>query len=178
MHEILMSGFGGQGVLSMGVLLTHAGMLERKQVSWMPAYGAEMRGGTANCSVVLSDDPIGSPVVVEPTIFVAMNAPSLERFIGQVATGGLVLVNSSMIDIEVERDDVKVIKVPANKVASDLGSERVANMVLLGALVEATGVVKPASLVESLKVALPAHRHNLIPANEKALEKGAKYAKQ
>lgn len=173
-----MAGFGGQGVLSMGSLLAYAGMLEGKQVTWMPAYGAEQRGGTANCSVIVSDKPIGSPVVVEPTELIVMNRPSLDKFISRVKPGGLVFINVSLVTQKVERSDVTIFEIPATGVALSLGSDRVANMVVLGAYIEATKAVAMTSVIESLKKALPVHRHNLIPMNEKALEKGAGFARK
>lgn len=176
-HEIVIAGFGGQGVLSMGTLLAYAGMLEGKHVSWMPSYGPEQRGGTANCSVVLSGEPIGSPIVTEPTALIAMNKPSLDKFEKRVKTGGLVLVNTSMVDTKVSRTDVTVIEVPANRVASEIGSDRIANMVVLGAFIARTGAVQMRSVVESLKKALPPHRHSLIPLNEQALLRGAEFAR-
>lgn len=176
-HEVLMAGFGGQGVMSMGTLLAYAAMLEGKQVSWLPSYGPEQRGGTANCSVVISDRPVGSPVVTEPMTLFVLNKPSLARFEPKVRPGGLILVNTSLIDTKVQRKDVRVIEIPANDIARELGEDRVANMVLLGAFIEAVGLVSLKSVTESLKKALPPHRHNLIPLNEKALERGRALAR-
>jgi 2-oxoglutarate ferredoxin oxidoreductase subunit gamma len=176
-YEILMAGFGGQGVLSMGTLLAYAGMLEGKQVSWIPAYGPEQRGGTANCSVVLSDKPVASPIVTEPAYLVIMNRPSLDKFENKVLPGGTIFVNTSMVDKRVQRNDVNIVEVPANKVATELGSDRVANMVVLGAFIAETKAVGLESVVESLKKALPARRHNLIPLNEEALKRGAEFAR-
>lgn len=177
MHEILMAGFGGQGIMLMGTLLAYAGMIDRKHVTWMPSYGPEQRGGTANCAVVISDDPVGSPVVTEPTTLIVMNRPSLDKFEAKVRAGGLILVNSSMVDTRVTRKDVTVIEIPANGIARELGSDRVANMVMLGAFLGRTGAVRMESVVESLRKALPPHRHNLIPLNEQALTKGADFAR-
>ncbi|HEY3316541.1 MAG TPA: 2-oxoacid:acceptor oxidoreductase family protein [Bacillota bacterium] len=172
--ECIFAGFGGQGVMMMGQLLTYAaGMVEGKKVSYMPAYGPEMRGGTANCTVVISDESVGSPVVTDPNAVVAMNQPSLEKFEPMLKEGGVLIVNSSLIGIKAKRSDVRVYYVPANEIATGLGNDRVANMVALGALVEATEAVKMDSIVESLKKALPPHRHNLIPLNKEALERGA-----
>ncbi len=171
-HEVLMAGFGGQGVMSMGTLLAYAAMLEGKHVSWMPSYGPEQRGGTANCAVVVSDKPVGSPVVTEPMTLFVLNKPSLAKFESKVRPGGLILVNTSLIDTKVQRTDVRVIEIPANDIARELGEDRVANMVLLGAFIEATGLVSIRSVTESLKKALPPHRHNLIPVNEQALDRG------
>lgn len=177
LHEVVMAGFGGQGILSMGQLLTYAGMAEQKEVSWIPSYGPEMRGGTANCSVVISETPISSPMVTEPSALVIMNLPSLDKFINTVKPGGVVVINSSLVDKKVERTDIKVVEVPANEIAGELGNDKIASIVILGALVELTGMVKMESVVESLKKVLPPRRHKLIPVNQAALEKGAEYAR-
>ncbi|MDK2887598.1 MAG: 2-oxoglutarate ferredoxin oxidoreductase subunit gamma [Thermoanaerobacter sp.] len=174
MYEaILIAGFGGQGVLSTGQLLAYAGMLEGKHVSWIPSYGPEMRGGTANCGVTISDSPISSPVVSEPTSLIVMNRPSLEKFEESVVPGGLLLVNSSLIDIKATRKDIRVYYIPANELAEELGDARVAGNVILGALLELTGVVSLDAVERSLREVLPAHRHKLIPLNRRALETGA-----
>lgn len=175
---ILIAGFGGQGVLSTGQLLAYAGMIEDKYVAWIPSYGPEMRGGTANCGVSVSDNPISSPVVSEPTVLIAMNRPSLEKFEPHVESGGIIMVNSSLIDIKVKRDDVRVLYVPANDLAEEMGNAKVANNIILGALIEMTGVVSKESVVESLKEVLPPRRHNLIEINSKAIEKGMELARQ
>jgi len=177
LHEIIMAGFGGQGILSMGQLLTYAGMIEGKEVSWLPSYGPEMRGGTANCAVTVSDIPISSPVVTEPTAVIIMNKPSLAKFEPTIKPGGYVLINSSLVDLKAKRTDVKAYEIPANEIAESLGNARVAGNVMLGALLELTGVVSIDSVVESLKKVLPEHRHKLIPLNRQALEKGAEFVK-
>ncbi|QNO16185.1 2-oxoacid:acceptor oxidoreductase family protein [Alkalicella caledoniensis] len=177
MIDMILAGFGGQGVMSMGQLVAYSGMIEGKEVSWMPSYGPEMRGGTANCTVVVSEDPIGSPVVVEPQVVVAMNLPSLDKFESMVKPGGVLIINSSLINRTSERDDITVIEVPANEIANELGNARVANMVVLGTVIGQTNVVTKESVIESLKKVLPEHRHNLIPMNESAIDKGAAYAK-
>lgn len=169
---ILIAGFGGQGVLSTGQLLAYAGMLEDKYVAWIPSYGPEMRGGTANCGVTVSDTPISSPVVSEPTVLIVMNRPSLEKFESWVVPGGIILVNSSLIDLKVRRDDVKDIYIPANDMAEEMGNGKVANNIILGSLIEMTGVVSLDSVIESLRKVLPPRRHNLIEINRQALEKG------
>lgn len=175
LHEVIMAGFGGQGILSMGQLLTYAGMVEDKNVAWIPSYGPEMRGGTANCGITVSDTEISSPVVTNPTAVIIMNGPSLSKFVPLVKAGGLVLVNSSLVDEKVTRGDVTVIEIPANKVAEELGNARVAGMVMLGALITATKMVSFDSVEESLRNVLPPHRHKLIPLNREALEKGATF---
>lgn len=170
---ILIAGFGGQGVLSTGQLLANAGMIEGRHVAWIPSYGPEMRGGTANCGVTISDQPISSPVVSEPTVLIVMNRPSLEKFEKSVVPGGAVFINSSLIDIKANRRDVRVFYIPANDMAEELGNARVANNIILGALIELTGVVTPEAVEKSLLEVLPEHHHKTIPLNLKALESGA-----
>lgn len=173
MKQLLIAGFGGQGVLSMGQLLAYGGMLEDKEVAWIPSYGPEMRGGTANCSVSISDQVISSPVVTEPDILIAMNRPSLEKFEAMVKPGGIILVNSSLIDVPVKRQDVQVYYIPVVEKANDLGDTRVANMVMLGALMQIDPLVSGESIMESLKKILPESKHHLLSLNEKALNTGS-----
>ncbi len=175
MTEIIIAGFGGQGVLVMGQLLAHAGMLEKKKVTWYPSYGPEQRGGTCNCSVVISDKEIGSPIVVEPDAAIIMNRPSLDRFEPLIKRGGLLVYNSTLIDRDVERTDLRVIAVPANEIADELGSARTANMVTLGAFLEAANVVRVESIIESLSHVLSERHRGLIPLNVQALERGRAY---
>jgi 2-oxoglutarate ferredoxin oxidoreductase subunit gamma len=132
-RDVIMAGFGGQGILLIGKMLAYAGMHAGKEVSWLPSYGPEMRGGTCNCTVVISDKPVGSPVIRSPRAVVAMNLPSLEKFEPDLREGGLLLINSSLISRGPERDDVTVVEVPANEIATELGNPRGANMVALGA---------------------------------------------
>jgi len=176
-EEIIMAGFGGQGVMSIGKLLSYAGMKRGKEVSWMPSYGPEMRGGTANCTVIVSDKKIPSPLSSNPNSIIVMNLPSLDKFAPQVKSGGTIFVNSSLIDKEVERDDVEVIKIPANDIANDLGNSKAANMAMLGAYIGQTGLLDLEIVQESLKNVLPERRHGLIPINEKALDKGNELVK-
>jgi 2-oxoglutarate ferredoxin oxidoreductase subunit gamma len=178
LHETILAGFGGQGVMLAGQLLAYAGMLEGKHVSWYPSYGPEMRGGTANCTVVVSDQEVGSPVVGQPSALIAMNLPSLTRFEETVKSGGHLLYNSSLIEKAPERPDVTVVAVPANRIAEELGDRRVANMVMLGALLALTEAVKVASVVDSLRKTLPPRRQELIPLNEQALQRGMEIAAQ
>jgi 2-oxoglutarate ferredoxin oxidoreductase subunit gamma len=178
MEQILIAGFGGQGILSTGMLLAHAGMLEDKQVAWIPSYGPEMRGGTANCGITIANEEISSPLVTEPTTLIVMNRPSLEKFEKEVVSGGRILINSSLVDYDVKRDDVLVMKIPANKLAEEIGNLRVANNIILGALIKLTSIVTIDSVVESLKAVLPPRRHNMIPANREALERGFQFAEQ
>lgn len=176
-HEVIMAGFGGQGIMLIGTLLTYAGKEEGKSVSWLPSYGPEMRGGTANCAVCVSDESIASPVVVEPTSALVMNGPSFHKFYPSVAPGGLIVVNSSLVDSEYTRDDVKVITVAANDEAKKLGSDRVANMVCLGALLGAVDIVSLDTVKRMLPQLISQRHHNLIPLNEEALSLGYDLAK-
>lgn len=172
-EELVIAGFGGQGVMIMGQLLSYAGMHEGKNVSWIPSYGPEMRGGTANCSVVVSDEQIGSPIVSEPTTAIVMNRPSLDKFEPIVRPGGVLIYNSSLIDRAPERPDIRVIAVPANELALELGSDKVANMVVLGAYLAATGAVSAQAVKDCLAEVIPARRRDLIPLNIEALARGA-----
>jgi len=168
--RVITAGFGGQGVLMFGVGLAQAGMQAGYQVSWLPSYGPEMRGGTANCNVNLSEERIGSPLVSRPNVLVAMNLPSLDKFEKKVEPGGLIMYNSSLIDRQVERTDVEAVPVPATETADSLGNTRVANMVMLGAYIEYTGVLTEKNVTEALPVFIK--RKNLIPLNEQAIRKG------
>ncbi|MGI6648740.1 MAG: 2-oxoacid:acceptor oxidoreductase family protein [Bacillota bacterium] len=174
---ILLAGFGGQGVLSMGQFLASAGMVEENEVSWIPSYGPEMRGGTANCLVTISQEEIDSPVFEFPDAAIIMNRPSLERFEKQVRAGGVLIVNASLVDLAPQRKDVQAFLVPANELSSQLGNSKVANMVMLGALIEVTKVVKIDSVIECLKSVLPDAKHHLLPLNRNALEVGAEYVR-
>lgn len=176
-ERVVMAGFGGQGVMSMGQLLTYAGMIENKNVSWLPSYGPEMRGGTANCNVMVSDSPIGSPIVTEATAAIVMNLPSLDKFEDDVVEGGNLLINSSLIEKKAKRDDLNKYYIPANELAVELGNAKVANMVMLGAYLELTKAVKIESIVEALKKVFGESKSHLIPINKKALEKGAEAVK-
>ncbi len=170
---VIIAGFGGQGVLLTGYLLAHAGMMEGKHVAWIPSYGPEMRGGVARCSVTVSAREISSPLVEEPDAVMAFNRPSLDKYEPTLIKGGSLYINSSLIDRRHERDDVKVYYIAANEIAESLGNLRVANLVMLGALVKSTGVVSMESILEAPRYVLPEHRHKLIPLNQKALELGA-----
>lgn len=178
-EKVICAGFGGQGVMSMGQLLTYSGMVEGKQVSWLPSYGPEMRGGTANCNVMVSDKMIGSPIITnDATCAIVMNLPSLDKFEKDVVADGLVLVNSSLIEKKVARTDVKAVYIPANEVANELGNARVANMVMLGAYIELNNPVALETVKETLKKLFGASKSHLIPVNEEALEKGAALARE
>ncbi|WP_378954685.1 2-oxoacid:acceptor oxidoreductase family protein [Pelosinus sp. sgz500959] len=170
-QEMIIAGFGGQGVLVMGQILTYAGMLEDKQVSWIPSYGPEMRGGTANCSVIISSEPIGSPIVYEPTAAVVMNLQSFDKFESMVQPQGILIVNSSLINKETKRDDIKAYGVPVSEIASELGNPKMANMVALGALIAATGVVERESLFKAFAKKFVS-KPQLLKANQEAIQRG------
>lgn len=177
-ERLAIAGFGGQGVMAMGQLLTYAGMIEEKHVSWLPSYGPEMRGGTANCSVVISTEAVGSPVVVSASTAIVMNKPSLDKFEPIVVKGGKLFINSSLIDRKSSRDDISVYYVPANEIAEKLGNMRVANMVMLGAYIEATKIVKMESVLEAFTKVFGEKKAKLIPINKEALEKGAEAVRE
>ncbi len=173
LFETIFSGFGGQGVLSMGKLLAYSAMKEGKEVSWMPSYGPEMRGGTANCMVNISDEPISSPVVNEYDVVVVLNLPSLKKFESHVKKGGLLLWESSTIKFPPTRTDIQIVALPAvDKANTELKNVKVMNMIILGALVKLKHLVKPESLIIALKETLPVRHHNLIPLNQQAIELG------
>ena len=134
--QILIAGFGGQGILFSGKFLAYKGLLEDYQVSWLPSYGPEMRGGTANCNVIISETPVGSPIITAPDVLIAMNTPSLQKYVDTVVSGGQIYVDSSLIDVKVERDDVEVFYIPATQMAKDEGITTLANMVIVGHLLE------------------------------------------
>lgn len=175
-HEILCAGFGGQGVLLIGRLATYAGMLAGQAVSWMPAYGPEMRGGTASCSVIISDEAIGSPVVTQPTALVAMNKPSLHKFEDTVQPGGVIIVNQSLIDDTVTRDDVRVYYVPLNELALESGNARYANMIALGALIGTADMVPLAAVRETL-VKNFAKKPEVVEPNMQAVMRGVQFVR-
>jgi 2-oxoglutarate ferredoxin oxidoreductase subunit gamma len=170
--KVIMAGFGGQGVVLMGTLLAYSAMIEGKHTTFFPSYGAEMRGGTANCSVIVSDDEISSPVVTQPDCVVAMNIASLDKFESRVKPGGVIFLNSSLIDRKVGRGDVEEVRIPANEMAEDLGSSKAANMVMLGGVLKKTGAVEVESAVKSLSSVLSERAMALLDINKKALRKG------
>jgi 2-oxoisovalerate ferredoxin oxidoreductase beta subunit len=169
--RVKIAGFGGQGVMLMGIILSSAGMLARRQVSWIPSYGPEMRGGTANCSVSIGEDEIGSPIVTAPTTLVAMNGPSLERFGGDVVPGGMIYYNSSMIGEPDKRPDVTYVAVPANEIADRLGNPKVANMVVLGAMLAAGCPVSRQAVMTALSDVVKS-QPELLELNRRAIEAG------
>jgi 2-oxoglutarate ferredoxin oxidoreductase subunit gamma len=175
MHqEVIMAGTGGQGIMIMGQILAHAAVIEDKNVVWFPSYGPETRGGTADCTVIISSDEIGSPVTASPDTLIALGQPMLDKFISSVKREGVILVNSSLAEPPKDREDCKIVCIRANDIASELGNLRIANMVMLGAFL---ALVKPVALDSARKAlpeVLPPRRHDLIPLNDCALECGAK----
>ena len=174
--QMIFAGFGGQGVLLMGQLIAYAGMVMGKEVSWMPSYGPEMRGGSANCSVVVSDEPVGSPRVEDADVVVAMNKPSLAVFEKSVVPGGLLIYNSSLIDVQPTRTDIRVAAIPANDIAAELGSAKVTNMVMLGALYGAADMplTKESQMEAIRKNGKPA----FVESNLNCFERGFKAASE
>ena len=171
-HQILIAGFGGQGVLFAGKFLAYKGMVEDKNISWLPSYGPEMRGGTANCSVVLSDMPVGSPIITNPDVLVAMNLPSLQKFVDAVVPGGKIILDSTLIDVKVERDDIEVFYVPATQMAKDAGFATLSNMILTGKVLKEIDIVSYEGNRETLESFIPAKKAGLIDMNLKALQIG------
>ena len=171
-EEVIFAGFGGQGVLSMGKLLAYAGMMQGRNVSWLPSYGPEMRGGTANCSVIVSDELVGSPVVTDADTLVVMNRPSLEKFESWVKPGGIILVNSSLIDLKVSRSDVKSYYFPVNDIAAECGSLKAANMVMLGVYIRLREFLKEDELLKAFTKVFGEGKKDLLPLNRKAVAAG------
>jgi len=170
--SIVISGFGGQGVLFAGQLLAYAGMDNGKHVTWIPSYGPEMRGGTANCTVIVSDEPIGAPIVAQPDVAVVLNLPSFEKYEGLVKPGGLLVVNSSLVNAACLRDDIEVVTVPANEIAEELGSVKMMNMAAIGALLAKRPFLTFPQIQQTLKDHLPAGKQNLLAANIQVMQKG------
>ena len=170
--QILIAGFGGQGVLFAGKFLAYKGLVQDKQVSWLPSYGPEMRGGTANCSVIISDTPVGSPIITNPDILIAMNLPSLQKFVDAVVPGGKIIIDSTLIETQVERTDVEVFYVPATQMAKDAGFATLANMILAGKALKETDAVTYEGNKETLESFIPAKKANLIDVNCQALQAG------
>ena len=173
--KILIAGFGGQGVLFAGKALAYTGLKVGMEVSWLPSYGPEMRGGTANCSVTLSDTPIGSPIVDKPDVLIAMNLPSLEKFYNDTEKGGYVIFDSSLIVKEEVRNDLSTIGIPATKLASDNSLEGLANMIILGKVIKETNVLTLDQVNTCLAQMVPAKKAELLEKNIKAIELGYNY---
>ena len=171
--NIILSGFGGQGILFAGKFLAYKGMLEEKEVSWLPSYGPEMRGGTASCSVIVSDEKVGSPIITTPNVLIAMNLPSLDKFESTVEKGGIIICDSTLIERKVVRDDVTACYVPATKLASDNGFPTLANMIIVGKLLNILGEDSAEDIDAVLKKIIPAKRAAMAESNLKALQIGA-----
>ena len=173
--QFLLSGFGGQGILFTGKMLAYKGLIEDKQVSWLPSYGPEMRGGTASCSVIISDEAVGSPIVSKPDILVAMNLPSLDKFEDSVVPGGMIFYDSSLVEREVKRTDVKVYPVPATKLAGENGFANLANMILMGKIFQVLGEFDEEQVKKTLAKVISAKRADMIDVNLKAMSLGAHF---
>ena len=175
-HQILLAGFGGQGILFSGKFLAYDGLIEDRQVSWLPSYGPEMRGGTCNCSVILSDTQIGSPIVSNPDILIAMNLPSLDKFENEAVAGAKIFVDSSLIDRKVARDDVEAYYIPATKMASDEGLSGLANMIMIGYMIRKAGVMPYENVEKVMAKVVPAKKQDKLALNIKAVETGMNFA--
>ena len=173
--QILIAGFGGQGVLFAGKFLAYKGLLEEKQVSWLPSYGPEMRGGTANCSIIISDEPVGSPIVSKPDILIAMNLPSLDKYEKEAVEGATIIVDSTLIERKVMRNDVKVCYIPATKMAKDMNAPSLANMIMLGKMIKETDAVSMEGLEDAMKKVVPPKKADLIGINMSAIQLGYDY---
>lgn len=172
LEELIVAGFGGQGVLSLGMTLAYAGMLEEKEISWMPSYGPEMRGGTANCITIISDNKISSPIISLFDSAIVLNQPSMDKFGPRVKPGGILLYESSNIFLPSQRTDIDVIGIPATTAALQMKNAKIMNMIVLGAYLELKPVVRNESILEALRKVLPEKYHHLLPINKQALEKG------
>lgn len=177
-RRIIMSGFGGQGIMVMGELTANAGLLQGKHVTWMPSYGPEMRGGAANCAVCISEDPIGAPNVSRATDLIVMNEPSLVKFEHNLVPGGNLFINESLVKKEPTRTDINVYKIPVNELAQELGNMRVGNMIMLGAFISTTDFLPKTAVLESFLAVYGERKKNLLPLNEKAYDAGEQAAKR
>ncbi len=170
--NIIIAGFGGQGILFAGKILAYAALLKGKQLSWLPSYGPEMRGGTANCHVIISDEPVGSPIITTPNILISMNKPSLEKFENDVVAGGTIIYDKTLIDREVERTDVKVSAVEATGIATKEAKSNMANMIMLGALLKATNIFTLEEIRAGVAKAVPPTKQEMVDYNMKLIERG------
>jgi 2-oxoglutarate ferredoxin oxidoreductase subunit gamma len=173
--EILIAGFGGQGILFSGKFLAYEGLIDGKEVSWLPSYGPEMRGGTANCSIIISDSAVGSPIVSNPDILIAMNLPSLDKYENETKAGGQIFVDSSLIDRKVEREDVETYYIPATKMASDEGLTGLANMIIIGHMIAKSGIVPEENIEKAMHKVVPSAKQNMFDLNMKAVKLGFEY---
>jgi len=171
--KIICAGFGGQGVMSMGRLIAYTGMLESQEVSWLPSYGPEMRGGTANCNVIVSDHPIGSPIISKDAdAAIVMNLPSMRKFEPELVSGGLLVVNTSLIEAKPIRDDIEIVEVPANEIATEVGNAKAANMVMLGAYIGVSDLFAIESVTEALKKVFGPKKAAFLELNRSAINRG------
>lgn len=168
----VLAGFGGQGILFMGKMMAYSGLIDNRELSWLPSYGPEMRGGTCNCSVCLSDEPVCSPLVTAPNVLVAMNRPSYDKFVNTLVPGGILIYDSSLIDVEVERKDIEVYAVPATQLADEKGYKGMANIILLGKLLKVTEFTTMDTMKKTIEKVVPAIKQHLIPKNVEAVELG------
>ena len=171
-HNIVLAGFGGQGILFAGKVMAYSGLMEGREVSWLPSYGPEMRGGTANCSVCLSDSPIGSPLVLHPDILMALNAPSFDKFIGAVVPGGVAVIDSSLISQRTDRTDIKAFYIPATQLAAEQNLEGLANIIAVGKILKETGFASLEAVEKGIRKSVPARKQNLVEANLRAVRLG------
>ena len=171
-ERVVLAGFGGQGLLFAGKVMAYAGLIEGREVSWLPSYGPEMRGGTANCSVTISDEPIGSPLVCDPTAVIVMNQPSLEKFEGAVVSGGIMVMDSTMVPTLPTRDDVRVVTIPATAMAEEAGIKGLANIILVGRLWAETGFCARETLDAAIEKCVPASKAAMVDKNKKAIQLG------
>ncbi|MBE7044114.1 MAG: 2-oxoacid:ferredoxin oxidoreductase subunit gamma [Ruminococcaceae bacterium] len=170
--NIIIAGFGGQGILFAGKILAYAALLTGKHLSWLPSYGPEMRGGTANCHVIVSDEPVASPIINNPDVLIGMNKPSFDKFENTVVENGYIIIDSTLIDREIARSDVKAYAVPATKTATDAGKGNLANMVMLGALIKATGIFTLEEIRKGVEKTTPASKQHLVEVNMEMIQKG------
>jgi 2-oxoglutarate ferredoxin oxidoreductase subunit gamma len=177
-HEIIVAGFGGQGVLSLGLIIAYAAMKENKEVSWMPSYGPEMRGGTANCIVIVSETRISSPIITQFDSAIVLNQPSIDKFAGRVKSGGLLLCEQSGIVTPCTRNDIDILNIAAMEEAQKLQKKQVANMIVLGAFLDRRPIVSMENVLKALKEVLPERHHHLLPLNEQALKRGKQLASE
>lgn len=175
MNQIILAGFGGQGILSMGHFIAHAGLLDGKNVSWLPSYGPEKRGGTANCHVIVGDEEVGSPIISNASVLIAMNGPSLEKFESLVESGGIIITDKSLVPVKPTRTDVKLYEIPATEMAYELGNATYAGVIILGKLIALTDVVSTENFEVALRSILKPSKHFMIPEEMKALQRGAEY---
>ena len=171
-HEILLAGFGGQGILFAGKVLAYCGLIDNRELSWLPSYGPEMRGGTANCSVCISDEPIGCPQVIDPDLLMVMNGPSYDKFIGNVKPGGKAFIDSTLVEQKCERSDIECFYVPASQLAIDNGLEGSANIILIGKMIKESGLFEEQTVRKALEKIIPPKREHLIEPNMKAVKIG------